>query len=46
MRKRIAKKILKNQGLLSYTEQQIKKAQKTMAKFNQQKEEKSSQPVN
>lgn len=43
MKKRIAKKILKNQGQLNYTEQQIKKAQKTMAKFNPQKEKKSSQ---
>ncbi len=42
MRKRIAKKILKNQGLLNYSEQQIKKAQQKLAKLNRAKTDDSN----
>jgi|GEM_PF-3336346 len=43
MRRRIAKKILKNQGILNYSDQQIKKAQKKLSKLTQQKRDESSQ---
>ncbi len=43
MRRRIAKKILKNQGILNYSDQQIKKAQKKLFKLSQQKKDDSNQ---
>lgn len=39
MKKRIAKKILKNKDILHYTPQQIAEAEKKMAKYQEKKKE-------